>query len=137
MGCGRIAPKHADNLTSGRVHGAALVAVCDINHERAAKFGDKYGVPSFTSLAQMMSEMGDNIDVVNVLTPSGKHADHAVEVASHKKHVVVEKPMALSLGDADRMMSACDEAGVRLFVVKQNRYNLPVKKLREAVEAGR
>jgi predicted dehydrogenase len=72
-----------------------------------------------------------------VLTESGRHAQHVVELAQYGRHIVVEKPMALSLDDADRMIAACDARGVRLFVVKQNRFNVPVIKLREALEAGR
>jgi predicted dehydrogenase len=77
------------------------------------------------------------IDAVSVLTPSGMHADHAVAVARSGRHIVVEKPMALTLPDADRMIAEADEAGVRLFVVKQNRFNVPVVKAREALDAGR
>jgi len=74
---------------------------------------------------------------VSVLTPSGLHAGHVIACAKAGKHVVVEKPMALRLQDADAMIRACDEAGVKLFVVKQNRFNVPVVKAREALEAGR
>jgi UDP-N-acetyl-2-amino-2-deoxyglucuronate dehydrogenase len=77
------------------------------------------------------------IDVVSVLTPSGDHAHNAIEVAAYGKHIVVEKPMALRISDADRMIEACDHAGVRLFVVKQNRYNNAVQELRKALDAGR
>lgn len=77
------------------------------------------------------------IDVVVVLTESGHHARHVVELAQYGKHVVVEKPMALTLTDADAMIKACDRAGVRLFVVKQNRFNVPVVKTRAALDAGR
>ena len=76
-------------------------------------------------------------DAVVVLTESGLHAEHVIALAPYGKHIMVEKPMALTLVDADRMISACDRAGVRLFVVKQNRFNVPVVKLREALEAGR
>lgn len=79
----------------------------------------------------------EGLDVISVLTPSGMHADHAIQVAQLGKHVVVEKPMALRLEDADRMIHACDAAGVQLHVVKQNRFNVPVQKLREALEVGR
>ena len=72
-----------------------------------------------------------------VLTPSGMHPAHVIACAKAGKHVVVEKPMALRLQDADDMIRACDEAGVKLFVVKQNRFNVPVVKAREALEAGR
>jgi predicted dehydrogenase len=77
------------------------------------------------------------IDVICVLTPSGMHPAHAIAAARAGKHVVVEKPMALRLQDADAMIQACDASGVKLFVVKQNRFNVPVVKLREALEAGR
>jgi predicted dehydrogenase len=76
-------------------------------------------------------------DVVVVLTESGRHAEHVMALAEHGKHIVVEKPMALTLDDADQMIRKCDEKGIRLFVVKQNRFNVPVVKLREAVESGR
>ena len=78
-----------------------------------------------------------DIDAVAVLTPSGMHPAHVIACAKAGKHVVVEKPMALRLQDADDMIRACDEAGVKLFVVKQNRFNVPVVKAREALEAGR
>jgi predicted dehydrogenase len=78
-----------------------------------------------------------DLDVVVILTESGSHAAHTLDLAPYGKHIVVEKPMALALHDADRMIEACDKAGVHLFVVKQNRFNVPVVKLREALEAGR
>lgn len=137
LGCGRIAYKHCDVLGEGKIKNAKLVAVCDLKQERAEKFGKQYGVPFFTDLRTMMQNMGSQIDVVNILTPSGNHAKHTLEVASYKKHVVVEKPMALTLEDADSMISTCEKNGVRLFVVKQNRYNLPVQKLREAITSNR
>ncbi|MGE4130984.1 MAG: Gfo/Idh/MocA family protein [Bdellovibrionales bacterium] len=137
LGCGRIAPKHVDALTSGAVPGAELVAVCDTEVSRAQAIAQKHGVKAFGDRFEMLEKMGDQIDVVSILTPSGLHAQHAIDMAKFRKHVVVEKPMALTLQDADQMISACDAFGVRLFVVKQNRYNHPVKKLREALEAGR
>jgi predicted dehydrogenase len=76
-------------------------------------------------------------DIVVVLTESGLHGEHTIALAPYGKHIVVEKPMALTLKDADEMIHACDRHGVRLFVVKQNRFNVPVVKLREALEGGR
>ncbi len=78
-----------------------------------------------------------DIDAVAVLTPSGMHPAHVIACARAGKHVVVEKPMALRLQDADDMIRACDQAGVKLFIVKQNRFNVPVVKAREALDAGR
>jgi predicted dehydrogenase len=135
VGCGRIAHRHADLLSSGQVRGAALAAVCDVIPERARTFGEKYRVPSFTDFHEMARTVAT--DVFSVLTPSGYHAAHAIALASYGKHVVVEKPMALTLDDADEMIRACDRHGIKLFVVKQNRFNVPVVKLREAVTGGR
>lgn len=135
VGCGRIAQRHADLLGTQQIAGAQLVAVCDTKPERVQALAARHGVPGFTSLDEMLATPG--IDVVSVLTPSGMHAEHAVAVARSGRHVIVEKPMALTLVDADAMLQACKAAGVELFVVKQNRFNVPVMKAREALEAGR
>lgn len=135
VGCGRIAKRHAELLGLGQIAGARLAAVCDIVVERAREFGRRFDVPAFSDMHQMMRQV--DTDAVTVLTESGKHAQHVVELASHGKHIVVEKPMALRLDDADAMIAACDRANIRLFVVKQNRFNVPVLKAREALEAGR
>ena len=135
LGCGRIAKRHADLLGTGQIAGARLVGVCDVDSARASAFADRYRVPGFTSLAALLAHPG--IDAIAVLTPSGEHSKHAIEIADAGRHIVVEKPMALRLEDADAMIAAADRAGVRLFIVKQNRFNVPVLKAREALEAGR
>lgn len=135
VGCGRIAQRHAELLAGGQVGSAKLVGVCDVVEDRARSLGGKFGVPSFLDMHEMMRTVEP--DVVSVLTESGYHAQHVIELARHGKHVIVEKPMALTLADADLMIRACDEAGVRLFVVKQNRFNVPIVKAREALEEGR
>lgn len=135
VGCGRIAKRHAELLGTGQIAGARLVAVCDIVPERVQAFAEKYDVPGFASLAELLAR--SNADVVAVLTPSGTHAVLAMQTARARRHVIVEKPMALTLQDADAMIEAADAAGVRLFVVKQNRFNVPVVKARQALEAGR
>lgn len=134
LGCGRISRKHIDAVRE--TTGARLVAVCDILPDRARSHGEKLGVPHYVDLDEMLARQQD-IQVVNVLTPSGLHAQHCITIAQAGRHVVVEKPMALRLDDADRMIAACARAGVRLFVVKQNRYNPPVQALRRALESGR
>ena len=135
IGCGRIAKRHAELLGTGQIAGARLAAVCDVQLDRAQAFGAKYGVPAFRCIDEMLRAA--SFDVASVLTPSGMHADHTVAVARAGRHVVVEKPMALTLTDAQRMIDACDSAGVKLFIVKQNRFNVPVVKAREALDAGR
>jgi UDP-N-acetyl-2-amino-2-deoxyglucuronate dehydrogenase len=135
VGCGRIAKRHSELLGLGQIEGAKLVAACDTDAAKAADIGKQFSIAHFTDMHQMMQSVA--IDVVVVLTESGNHAKHVVELARHGKHIVVEKPMALRLEDADAMIAACDAAGVKLFVVKQNRFNVPVVKLREAVEQKR
>ena len=135
VGCGRIAVRHAELLGLQQVQGASLVAVCDSDPARAAAFGARFGVPHFTDMHEMM-RVADP-DIVSVLTPSGLHAEHTLALAPYGKHIVVEKPMALTLDDADAMIRACIEHRIKLFVVKQNRFNVPIQKLRSAVDAGR
>ena len=137
VGAGRIAVKHAEVLSHGQVAGARLVSICDRNLSRAQALAAKFGVKAYSDLASMVRDQGQHIDVLSVLTPSGCHARDVVECAGTGRHVVVEKPMALTLEDADRMIDVCERAGVRLFVVKQNRFNTPVQKLREAINEGR
>lgn len=135
VGCGRIAKRHSELLGYQQIRGARLVAVCDVVEEKARNIGARFSVPHFVDMQEMMKSVA--VDVVVVLTESGNHARHVIELAPWGKHIVVEKPMALTLDDADAMIRACDRAGVKLFVVKQNRFNVPVLKLREALEAGR
>jgi len=135
VGCGRIAKRHSELLGLGQIEGAELAAVCDVVPEKAARIAKQFGVEAYTDMHEMMERARP--DVVVILTESGRHAEHAVALARYGKHIVVEKPMALTLDDADEMIRACDAYGVRLFVVKQNRFNVPVVKLRGALEGGR
>jgi UDP-N-acetyl-2-amino-2-deoxyglucuronate dehydrogenase len=135
LGCGRIARLHSDLLGGNRIEGATLSAVCDREPTRADAIAAGFGVGVHYDIDDFLARK--DIDAVAVLTPSGMRADHVNACAKAGKHVVVEKPMALRLQDADDMIGACDEAGVKLFVVKQNRFNVPVLKAREALEAGR
>lgn len=135
VGCGRISKRHSELLGLGHIKNAELAAVCDVKAERAEATGTTMNVPYYTDMHIMMQK--ESVDVVVVLTESGQHANHVIELSKYGKHIIVEKPMALSLPDADRMIWACDRAGIKLFVVKQNRFNVPVVKLREALEKGR
>ncbi|MDA9022794.1 Gfo/Idh/MocA family oxidoreductase [Alphaproteobacteria bacterium] len=135
MGCGRVSKRHSELLGLNKIQGAVLAGVCDSDLGRAREVGHCFSVPYYSSVKQLLEK--EKIDVVSILTESGNHAKHAVEVASRGKHVIVEKPMALTLSDADQMISACDHAGVKLFVVKQNRFNVPVLKLKKAIDSGR
>jgi UDP-N-acetyl-2-amino-2-deoxyglucuronate dehydrogenase len=134
VGCGRISPKHCEALKM--VEGSKLVGVCDLVRERAEVTGTQWGVPWYTSYERMMSETHPAI--VNVCTESGNHARVAIDIMKRFGcSVIVEKPMALRLSDADAMIQTARETGVRLFTVKQNRFNRPIKLLKRAVDEGR
>ncbi|MFW2600994.1 Gfo/Idh/MocA family protein [Aliarcobacter butzleri] len=135
LGCGRIAKRHSELLGYNQIDNALLVAVCDIDEEKAKKIGEQFNVPYYTDMDEMMQK--ESIDVVSILTESGYHAKHVINLAKYGKHIVVEKPMALTLDDADAMIQACDENSCKLFVVKQNRFNVPVVKLKEAMDEKR
>lgn len=135
VGCGRIAQRHSELLGKNQIAGASLAAVCDTNLEKARKYGELFNVPYYDDMDDMMQK--ESIDVVSVLTESGNHAKHVINLAKYGKHIIVEKPMALTIDDADDMISECEKNGCALFVVKQNRFNVPVIKLREALEKGR
>lgn len=133
VGCGRIAGTHFEAL--GKIPALRLTAVCDILPERAQAAGEQLGVPFFTSYEKMLAEA--SCDVVTICTPSGLHPQHGILAAKAKKHVVCEKPMAITLSAADKLVEACDDAGVRLFVVKQNRLNPAIQLLKRAIDRRR
>lgn len=135
VGCGRIAKRHSELLGHNQIKNASLKAVCDIDESKAKIIAEEFNVPYYTDMDEMMKN--ESLDVVSVLTESGYHAKHVINLAKYGKHIVVEKPMALTLDDADAMIRACDENSCRLFVVKQNRFNVPVVKLREAMDEKR
>jgi predicted dehydrogenase len=135
IGCGNIARKHARVLHN--LADAAIGAFVDLNGARAREFSATYGAPAFESVDEMMRCIGDRIDAFSVLTPSGTHCANVLDLVKYERPLVVEKPLALRLSDADEMIEACDSRGVKLFVVHQNRYNLPILKAREALRQGR
>jgi UDP-N-acetyl-2-amino-2-deoxyglucuronate dehydrogenase len=133
VGCGRISASHVGAID--KIDGLELVAVADVEVERAKELGQSGGIPAFRTLEELLASV--DTDVIAVCTPSGLHPAHGIVAARAGKHVVTEKPMAISLADADALVHACDDAGVQLFVVKQNRLNPPIQLLRRAVEKGR
>ncbi len=135
VGCGRIAKRHSELLGLNQIDNTRLVSVCDIEYSKAKVIGERFNVSSYKDFDEMMEN--ENIDVVAVLTPSGLHANHVVSLSKYGKDIMVEKPMALTLDDADAMIEACDRNGCRLFIIKQNRFNVPVVKLRDAHQSGR
>jgi UDP-N-acetyl-2-amino-2-deoxyglucuronate dehydrogenase len=133
VGCGRIAQNHFDAVR--QIDGLSFSAVCDIVETRASSAGELLGVPWFTDYERMLREAV--CDIVVIATPSGQHPQHGILAAKAGKHVVSEKPMAITLASADALVRACDDAKVSLFVVKQNRLNPPIQLLRRAIDKGR
>jgi UDP-N-acetyl-2-amino-2-deoxyglucuronate dehydrogenase len=133
VGCGRIAKSHFESIA--HVDGLALSAVCDVVEERAREAGEAWSVPWFTSYDEMLKQ--SECDVVAIATPSGMHPAQGIRAAQAGKHVISEKPMGITLSAADQLVQACDDAGVQLFVVKQNRLNPAIQLVRRAVDRGR
>ncbi len=133
-GCGRIAANHMESIAR-HADRAELVAVCDSDPAALAAATAKTGARGFASYQQMLAEAG--ADCVVLATPSGLHARQVTEAAQAGLHVMTEKPMATRWADGLAMVKACDEARVRLFVVKQNRRNRTLQLLRQALQAGR
>jgi UDP-N-acetyl-2-amino-2-deoxyglucuronate dehydrogenase len=133
VGCGRISQNHFDAIA--KVDGLELCGVCDSDESRATEAASKWGVPHFTNYPQMLAK--SDADVIAICTPSGLHSAQGVLAARAGKHVITEKPMSITLEQADALVDACDSNDVRLFVVKQNRLNPSVQLLKRAVEKGR
>jgi UDP-N-acetyl-2-amino-2-deoxyglucuronate dehydrogenase len=134
VGCGRIAKNHIEAIAA---HGARaeLVAVCDNKPAALAAAVALTGAAGFASLQDLLA--ASDADVVVLATPSGLHPQQAIQVAQAGRHVLSEKPMATKLDEGMAMVRACRDAGVKLFVVKQNRLNATVQLLKRAIEQGR
>ncbi|AYD39799.1 gfo/Idh/MocA family oxidoreductase [Clostridium fermenticellae] len=142
IGCGRISYKHIEALASNKEE-AQLAAVCDINLDKAEakkqEYIDKMGKACDVNVYKDYKEMleKENVDVVTVATESGYHPEIAVYCMNQRKHVICEKPMALSIEDADNMIETAEKNNVKLCVSHQNRFNKPIQKLRKAIEQNR
>jgi UDP-N-acetyl-2-amino-2-deoxyglucuronate dehydrogenase len=133
LGSGMVADYHRKAVEANGDLGARLVAVAHYNPDRFAEISTRFGVPC-VSQEEMLANPA--VDVVCVCTPSGQHAEQAIAAARAGKHVLVEKPMALSLADADAMIAACEQAGVQLGVALQRRVTPPFQRIHRAIEAG-
>ena len=134
VGCGRISKNHFKALAENP--NAEIVACADIIGERAAAAAAEYGIPAhYEDYTAMLDEAKP--DALAICTPSGMHPDMGIEAARRGIHVITEKPMAIRLDDADRLVKACDQHRVQLFVVKQNRLNTTSQMLKRALDKGR
>lgn len=133
IGCGRIAPRHADSLAE--IPDAMLVQVCDVIESRAHHFADKYNTTYCLNYHELLAN--PNIDIVNICTPSGMHAEMAIAALQAGKHVIVEKPMAMNVADANLMISTAEKMRRKLCIVLQNRYNPPMQDFYNVVKEGK
>jgi len=134
VGCGRISKNHFGSLEK-HPDNFELISVCDTNEETLNAHTQQYKVTGYQNFEEMLES--EQLDLVVLCTPSGIHADQTVAAAQHGVHVMTEKPMATRWNDGVRMVKACDDAGVRLFVVKQNRRNSTLQLLKRSVEEKR
>ncbi|WP_194149434.1 Gfo/Idh/MocA family protein [Mariprofundus erugo] len=134
VGCGRISKNHFGSIET-HADQLELVAVCDVDVNVLDEHVLRYGVKGYRSMEEMLQS--EEVDLVSICTPSGFHPDQVVLAAKYGVHVMTEKPMATRWSDGVRMVKACDAAGVRLFVVKQNRRNSTLQLLKKAVTEGR
>ena len=134
VGCGRIATNHF-NAIAQHADRCELVGVCDLNPETLAAAALSTGARPYRNLAEMLARC--DADAFIICTPSGLHPEQAIQIAAAGRHVITEKPMATRWEDGKRMVAACDTAGVRMFVVKQNRRNATLQLLKSAVDKKR
>lgn len=134
IGCGRISKNHFEAIA--KQPDAQCVACCDIIPERAEEAMEKYKIPFWTTDFEEMLKRQE-INLISICTPSGLHPEHGILAAQSGKHVLSEKPMGVRLKDADELIKTCDEAGVKLFVVLQNRLNPAIQLVRRALDEGR
>lgn len=133
IGTGMVAAVHAAAIQA--TPGAELVAVMGRDASRTGKFSERFGVPAYTSLEKFLAHPG--LDVVNICTPSGQHASIGIQAAQAGKHLMIEKPVEITLEAADRLMAVCQAKGVKLAVISQRRFEPDVQRLRGTLEEGR
>ncbi|ABR49572.1 oxidoreductase domain protein [Alkaliphilus metalliredigens QYMF] len=134
VGCGRISKNHFEAIR--KIPNTKIVGCCDIIEERAREAANTYDIPYWTTNYEELLKQ-EEIDLISICTPSGLHPEHGIMAANHGKHVLTEKPMGVKLTDADKLIEACDENGVRLFVVLQNRLNPSIQMVKKAIDNGR
>lgn len=133
VGSGMISAVQAAAIQ--QISGASLLAVCGRNEKRTAEFAAKFGAVGYTNYSEFLSHPG--VQIVNVCTPSGTHAELGIQAARAGKNVLVEKPIEINLQQADALIAACDQAGVKLGVIFQSRFLPSVRRIKQAIDEGR
>jgi predicted dehydrogenase len=133
VGCGMIGRVQAEAIVS--IAGARLVAVCGRDEKRTAEFAAKFEAAPYTDYDRFLAHPG--LQIVNICTPNGLHAEQGVRAAQAGKHVLVEKPIETTLEKADALIEACDRNGAKLGVIFQSRFLPAVQKIKRAIDEGR
>jgi predicted dehydrogenase len=134
VGCGSIGKRHVAVLD--KEPNAEIVAICDIDESKCLELKELYGdIPHFTNFEEMIGTV--QIDIINIVTPHALHASMTIKACEKGINVLVEKPMALSVEDCTNMNEAAKRNNVKLWVVKQNRFNVPVKLTNDVIKKGR
>lgn len=132
IGCGRIAQRHAEHIKN--TQGAQLTMCYDVVPEKAEQLANEHDAIAAYSLEEVLKS--DNVDIVSICSPNGLHAKHSISSLNAGKHVLCEKPMAISAYDCGEMIQAAERNNKRLFVIKQNRFNPPVAAVKELIVSG-
>lgn len=133
VGCGMISNFHARAIAD--VRGAKLIACFDTRVEAAEKFAAANGCAAYTDLGKMLAD--PKLSIVTIATPSGAHMEPAVAAARAGKHVIVEKPLEITLKRCDRIIEACEKAGVQCGAIFPSRFHDSSVKIKKAIDSGR
>ncbi|EEG73551.1 oxidoreductase, NAD-binding domain protein [[Clostridium] hylemonae DSM 15053] len=138
IGCGRISTNHVKAIINNNLE---LIAVCDIVPEHMEKvlkehsLQDNQNIRRYTDYKKLLKE--NQLDLVGIATESGLHAEIAISCIEHGTHVIIEKPMAMSIEDANRIIKISEARHIKVSACHQNRFNIAVQEMRKAVESGR
>ena len=134
IGCGHIGKRHAEMVS--RNEESELVALVDVKDKSQLGI-ESYNVPFFSSVDELLaSDIAESIDVINIASPNVFHAEHALKALDAKKHVVIEKPMALNKQDAEKVIYKALHVHKQVFAVMQNRYSPPSAWIKEVIDSG-
>ncbi len=133
VGCGMISHFHAKAIKD--IRGANFVACCSSRKQSAEKLASEYGAVAYESLDEMLAD--PNVDIVTICTPSGAHLEPAVAAANAGKHVIVEKPLEVTLKRCDKIIDACQKNGVVLSTIFPSRFHESSQTLKQAIDAGK
>lgn len=133
IGCGVIGKLHAKTISE--IGGARLVALADVVPEKAKELAERYQTAWYDDYRELLNR--SDVDIVNVCTPSGMHGDIAIEAANAGKHLIVEKPIDITLEKADQMIQTCKDAGVKLCVISQHRFDSSTIKVKKDIDENK